>query len=44
MGTTGPDDEGPVCGMLHIPDILQGQSGMLLTGLVLSDFLVILVL
>lgn len=44
MGTTGPDEEGPVCGMLYLPGILQGQSGMLLTGLVLSDFLVILVL
>lgn len=44
MGTSGPDDERPVCGMLYIPDILQEQSGMLLTGLVLSDFLVNLVL
>lgn len=44
MGTTGPADEGPVCGMLYIPDILQGQSGTMLTGLVLSDFLKILVL
>lgn len=44
MGISGPDDEGPVCGMLYVPDILQERSGTLLTGLVLSDFLVNLVL
>jgi len=44
MGTPGPDDEGPLYGMLYVPGILQGQSGMLLTGLALSDFLMILVL
>lgn len=44
MGTTGPADEGPGFAMLYIPGILQGQSGTMLTGLVLSDFLKILVL
>lgn len=44
MGTPGAADEGPGCGMLYVPDILQGQSGTTLTGLVLSDFLEILVL
>lgn len=44
MGTTRSDDGRPVGGMLYIPDILQGQNGTLLTGLVLSDFLASLVL
>lgn len=39
-----PAAEGPGCGMLYVPDILQGQSGTMLIGSVLSDFLKILVL